>query len=434
MPKINWEQTEKQSEVWGYLNDKTTTDILFGGGAGGAKSFTGCAWIIIMCGKYPKSRWLIGRKKLTALKESTFITFLDVCKKWGIKNGRDFKITGQQQNIITFSNGSTVYLKDLFLYPSDPEFDNLGSTEYTGAFIDEANQLVYKAVETVKTRLRYKLDEFNLVPKLLATCNPAKNWVYMEFYKPNKEGKLESCRKFVQSLVTDNPFIDSNYINQLKSIKNKAQKERLLFGNWEYDDDPSAMFSFDIISDLFTTKAKNQEEKFISGDISRKGSDNMPIGYWEGLQLKEIHVLPYEIRSDTKKSAQWIMDFADKKGVRRSHIVLDEDGVGGGVVDQIDGCIGFINNSSPIQSFEVKYDESKRVNYSNLKSQCYFMLAQFAEQGNVGVSETTDAIRNAIVEELGVVKQRDIDKDGKLAVIGKDKMKEILAEALTMRI
>ena len=426
MPKVTWEQTKKQSEAWECLVDSTTTDLLFGGGAGGAKSFLGCAWIILMAGQYPGTRWLIGRKKLKSLKETTLLTFWSICAMWGIKVGRDLTFNGQD-NIITFQNGSEIFLKDLFQYPSDPNFDSLGSMEITGGFIDEANQLAFKAVEVVRSRIRYRLDEYGLIPKLLMTCNPSKNWPYTEYYKPDKEGKLPKEKKFIQALVRDNPFISKHYVKQLKSIKDKATRERLLKGNWEYDDDPSAMFPFDVISDLFTTKAKNREGKFISGDISRKGKDNFPIGYWEGFQLKEIHVLPYEVRSNTAKSAQWIVALAERKGVRRSNIVLDEDGVGGGVVDNIPGCVGFVNGSAPIQppSFEAK----QRVNYQNLKSQCYFELARLAEEGEIGVDEVPDEIRNAVTEELGEIKQKDIDKDGKLAVIGKDAVKESLGRS-----
>lgn len=427
--EINWKQTEKQSLAWGYLTDSTTTDILFGGGAGGAKSFLGCAWVIIMCGLYPGTRWLIGRKKLKSLKETTLNTFFDVCSMWGIRPGVDCVYNGQE-NIITFSNGSEVLLKDLFQYPSDPNFDSLGSLEITGAFLDEVNQLVYKAVEIVRSRVRYRLDEYRLIPKMFMGCNPSKNWVHMEYYKPWREGTLAPGRMFIQALATDNPFISKHYIAQLKSIKDKATRERLLFGNWEYDDDPSAMFPFDIIGDLFTTKTEKSEDKYISGDISRKGKDNFPVGYWEGTQLKEVQCIPYEVRSSTASSAKWISDFADRKGVRRSHIVLDEDGVGGGVVDNIPGCVGFVNNSSPIQPAELQWDkEAKKVNYANLKSQCYFLLADLAEQGKIGIDEVSDEIRNAIIEELGEIKQKNIDRDGPLAVIGKDEIKESLGRS-----
>ena len=136
-------------------------------------------------------------------------------------------------NIITFYNGEVI-LKDLFQYPSDKNFDSLGSLELTAAFIDECNQITEKAKQIVSSRLRYKLDENNLVPKTLLTCNPSKEWVYTNFYKPHKENRLPNYRKFIQSLVTDNRHISKHYKDQLEKLDH-ISKQRLLYGN-EYDE------------------------------------------------------------------------------------------------------------------------------------------------------------------------------------------------------
>jgi len=182
------ELTKKQTKALDLLEDKITIETLFGGGAGGAKSVLGCYWILKCCLKYPSSRWVIGRWKRKHLYETTLNTFWEVCKMQGI-NSNHYAFNSQS-GVITFFNGSEVLLKDLFLYPSDPNFDSLGSLEITGAFIDEANQVSEKAKTILKSRIRYKLDQFNLIPKVLYTCNPAKNWVYSEFYKPFKQGVL----------------------------------------------------------------------------------------------------------------------------------------------------------------------------------------------------------------------------------------------------
>ena len=62
----NFTQTQKIAIK--YLFDKTTTEVLFGGAAGGGKSFVGCSWLILMCLKNPKTRYLMGRSKLDSLK------------------------------------------------------------------------------------------------------------------------------------------------------------------------------------------------------------------------------------------------------------------------------------------------------------------------------------------------------------------------------
>jgi len=428
MPQINWEQTLKQSDAWGFLFDKITEELLFGGGAGGGKTRLGCSWLIIVCGMFPGTRWLIGRSKLKRLKETTLVTFFDVCKEWGIEKDKHFKYN-EISGTITWNNGSVILLKDLFNYPADPNFDDLGGLEITGAFIDEANQVKYKAIEIVKSRCRYKLDMYDLIPKILMTCNPSKGWPYTIFYKPFRDGVLEIYRKFIQALVTDNPFVSKTYVETLRKIRNSATRERLYKGNWEYDDDPGTMFPYDALTDMFTTKAKDQTEKWITADVSRKGEDKFPVFYWEGLQVKEIVVLPLEIRRDITKASEWLIRYADKKGVRRMHMIIDEDGVGGGVVDTVK-CIGFINGSKAFQPKEAADDPTKKVSYANLKSQCYDKLSLLVESGQVGVDYPgDDEVKNNLIEDLEHMKQVDVDKDTPFRVIGKEAIKEELGRS-----
>ncbi len=47
--------TKTQQRAVKYLFDNKTTEILFGGSAGGGKSWLGCAWLIVMCLQYPKN-------------------------------------------------------------------------------------------------------------------------------------------------------------------------------------------------------------------------------------------------------------------------------------------------------------------------------------------------------------------------------------------
>ncbi|MGO3285918.1 MAG: phage terminase large subunit, partial [Mesonia sp.] len=270
----------KQEYATYYLKDSTTQEVLYGGAAGGGKSALGCLWLIEMAQKYPGTRWLMGRSKLKTLKETTLNTFFELSSKLGITN--QFKYNGQD-NVIYWNNGSQIILKDLFLYPSDPEFDKLGSLEITGAFVDECNQLVYKAWQIVKSRIRYKLKQYNLIPKILGTCNPAKNWVYKIFYRPNKDNSIPETRQFIQALPTDNTHLPGSYLESLRGL-DKNSKERLYFGNWEYDDDPSALIDIDAIYDYFNPVHITPEgNKYLTIDIARKGKDKTVFRVWHGL-------------------------------------------------------------------------------------------------------------------------------------------------------
>ena len=68
----------KQEHAVFYLNDNLTKEVLYGGAAGGGKSALGCLWLISMCQRYPKTRWLMGRAKLKSLKDTTLNTFFDL--------------------------------------------------------------------------------------------------------------------------------------------------------------------------------------------------------------------------------------------------------------------------------------------------------------------------------------------------------------------
>lgn len=443
MITIRWEPSEKQMACWKVLQDKKHTEIFYGGGAGGGKSYLGCVWLLLSSIRYPRSRWLMGRAVLKTLKQTTLLTFFDICRAWGLQAKRDY-VYNSNDGLIKFANGSEIYLKDLAFYPADPEYDSLGSTEYTGAFIDEASQIKQKAKNIVMSRIRYKLDEFGVVPKTLIASNPSKNFLYKEFYKPWKEKKIEPFRAFIPSLVQDNPFISKHYILNLQKL-DPISKQRLLYGNFDYDDDPAKLFDYDDILDLFTNTPENREGKYLTVDVARKGKDLLTVFYWEGLLCRGIWAYQYKnqvhnfsgintIRGNpTKETIKIIEKLCERLHIRRSNVIIDEDGVGGGVVDGVEGCKGFVNNSSPMAS------GTKKTNYANLKSQCFFMAADYAKQGLIGVRTTNDDFKEALVEELEQIKQKDIDKDGKLAVMGKEYIKENIgrspdfADAFMMR-
>lgn len=374
--------------------------------AGGGKSALGCLWLIEMCQSYPGTRWLMGRAKLKTLKETTLNTFFQLSSQLGITEQFEYK---EQKGSILWNNGSEILLKDLFYYPSDPEYDQLGSLEITGAFIDECNQIQYKAWQIVKSRIRYRLSEFNLIPKIFGSCNPAKNWVYSLFYKPNTLKKLPEQRKFIQALPTDNPHLPKSYLESLLQLDVNS-RERLYYGNWDYDDDPTALISYESISNLFTNNhiSGSYKDVCLIADIARYGSDKAIITVWYGLVLKEYHV--FDISSTTQIQG-CINAMRSKHHIPASRCLADDDGVGGGVVDNC-GIIGFKNNSSPQDK-----------GYNNLKDQCGYKLAEMIKDMyfEADISEET---RTTIESELGQLKTYQSDKDGKMRLLPKEKIKE----------
>lgn len=424
--EINVTLTNKQKLAFEYLNTDEVTEILFGGSAGGGKSFLGCVWLITNCITYPKTRWLMGRSKLKALKQTTLATFFDICSKWGL-NADHYKYN-QQSGEIQFWNGSVIILKDLFLYPSDPNFDSLGSLEITGAFIDEVNQITEKAKNIVASRMRYKLDEYNITPKLLMSCNPARNWVYDEFYKKDKEVKLEAYKKFIPALVTDNPNISPHYIEQLKKL-DLISRKRLLEGQWEYEDD-NALMKYDNIINIFQDYNLSDDDYkyfknyYISCDVARKGKDKAVIMVWADFNVIEIHELNISLINEI---VDLINTLKTKYKINNRRIVIDGDGVGGGVVDYLKGTVDFVNNGKALNG----------ENYRNLKTQCYYKLSE--NINNIKIFNYSLNQKQNIIQELSVVGRKNIDKDGPLEILSKEEVKQMInrspdfSDAMMMR-
>lgn len=369
-------------------------------------------WLIANCQKYPGSRWLMGRSKLKTLKETTLKSFFEVSSKLGVSDQWKYN---SQDSIITFTNGSEILLKDLFLYPSDPEFDSLGSLEITGAFVDECNQLCFKAWEVVKSRIRFKLKEFGLTPKILGTCNPAKNWVYTEFYKPFRDKSMVSFRKFIQALPTDNPYLEPSYLQTLLRM-NKNSRERLYYGNWEYDDDVNSMIEYDAIHDYFNpTHLVSGDKRYITIDVARKGKDNTVIRVWNGLLCVERVKLSKSLITET---AETVKGLQKKHRVSSSNTIADEDGVGGGLVDILK-CKGFLNGSKALNN----------ENYENLKTQCSVKMAELIQAREAGELYASPDLKKIVTEEMEQVKRRDLDKDGKIKIVKKDEIKQMLGRS-----
>jgi phage terminase large subunit len=425
----------KQTQALDYLEDKVTNELIYGGGAGGGKSILGCYWIVKQCLKYPGTRWLVGRSKGKTLKETTLNSLFEVTKMQGMKADVDF-IYNQQAGVIKFANGSEILLKDLFLYPADPDFDELGSLEITGAFIDECNQIVEKAWNIVKSRIRYKLDEYGIVPKILGTCNPSRGYVYYNFYKPFRDGVLSHKKAFIESLVDDNPFISQYYKENLQTL-DLASKQRLLFGNWDYQDTQKSLFNYSALIDVFSNAVDDKPTNYLIIDVGgdKETGDATKFSYWEGL-VEMWRKTFYGLRSED--IIQKAREFAKEYKIPYSRITVDSIGIGESIGNSslLDGIVPFKSSYAPIKTDEsivslpnVHYTKTAPLvsDYVNLRSQCTFVLAEHINTHKIA-SRTQGEDKEKVIEELSLY--QDITKnDEKRKVTSKDDIKVLLGRS-----
>jgi hypothetical protein len=177
--------------------------------------------------------------------------------------------------------------------------------------------------------------------------------------------------------------------------------------------------------------------------VARYGSDRTVISLWKGLLCEKIIT---KEKQGVDVTANDIKELAKSEFVPFSNILIDDDGIGGGVTDILRGTKGFNGGSSAIEinMTQTQYQQGAGVvrfikeNYKNLKTQCSYKLAEYVNNHKIAIRlEGKD--KELLIAELEQIKRKDPDKEGRLEIESKDKIKEILgrspdiADAIMMR-
>lgn len=432
--RFNTNGNEKQKECARAWLDSETIDIVYGGSKGSGKSFLGVSLIFGDALIYPGTHYFIARKKLNDLRKFTIPSIHEVLQLWGISDAY-YRFNGQD-NYFELYNGSKVFLIDAKYLPSDPHYYRFGSMQITRGWIEEAGEFEEEAKSNLQASIgRWKNDEYNLPPKLLQTCNPAKNYLYREYYKKSKEGAIESHKRFIQALPTDNQMLPANYIPNLILILTPNEIKRLVYGDWEYDDNPNALFDYNDILNVFTNSFVPAEGKrYITADIAYEGSDRFVIAVWHGWVVKEIIAID---KIDETMVSKKIHDVRIKNMIPINNVCYDADGLKrfvreSGKSGHLQGAKEFHNGGSPIKV------NGRPENFFNLKAQCYYLLAEKVRKNELYIQD--QIYRKQIIEELEQICKLPISDDGKIRLEPKDAIRERLgrspdfADVLMMRV
>lgn len=417
---IEFEPTPKQELLFEYLEDDNINQILYGGAAGGGKSYGICAIIIMQSLKYKGIRTLIGRQFLSTLKLTTMKTFQKILDEWSLIENVHYTYNSQQ-SIYIFRNGSEVVFKDLFQYPRDPEFTKLGGLELTYAFIDEAGEISEKAKDILLSRIGRQMNkEYNLKPKIFLTCNPTKNFIYKEFYSLFIEDKLEPNKAVILATSEDNPHLEG-YREFLEENLSGVDKDRLLYGKWDFNTIDELMINKKILEFVDTIKTpKYKAPNAIAADIARFGSDKTIIAlfYKDNTTIQITKII--ELKGvDTKESADYIRNLTREYNISLSNVVIDTDGLGAGTADNLKGCINLYNNG------KAQYNEK----FKNIKTQLYFRLANKVNTNRIGIDELDNEQVGYIVQELGSIKRKNIDDDNYKQINSKKEIKALIGRS-----
>jgi len=411
----NWEKGSlskhlKQETALKILTSNLYDLFLYGGAAGGAKSFTGMTWILFSALSYDNTRYFIARNEIKDIRDSVMITFSEVTDYFGITDYHYNSVT----NVITLPNKSQINLIEVKYKPSDPEYKDVGSTLYTSGWFEEAGEINQKAVSVLQTRVnRWGVEKHGLTGIVFLTGNPAKNWTKTEFYDKDKNGDLEKQnedpndfnRKYLPCLVTENPFISDKYIRSLRNQAKNDQSiyQRLFKGNWDFDDNPYQLAEQEMIESVFDNDHVQEGKTYLTADVARQGSDKAVIIAWSGWVAKEI--ITYD-KSSIPDIVHAIKYLRHKYRIPRTRCIADGDGVGGGVIDYAN-IKEFKNNAKPIRQGK------DTPNYRNLQVQCLYLLAEVINDGSLYIeADLTSKQKEEIKQELAQIQSAPNKRDG----------------------
>lgn len=409
---FNTRGNDRQEEVVKHWIDKTSSDIGYGGSKGSGKSYLGASLIFGDALIYPGTHYFIARKKLNDMRKYTLPTIREVMDGWGLDER--YYTFNAQDNFYTLYNGSKVYLIEAAYQPTDPDYARFGSIQMTRGWIEEAGEISEKAKNMLQATIgRWKNDVYNLSGKLLLTLNPAKNFVYEKYYLAKKENRMPDFRKFIQALPTDNKMLPKNYIRDLLRILDHRDAQRLVYGIWEYDDNPYSMYGYDEICNLFTNSyVQRSGQKYLSLDIAYMGADTFVATTWDGFVVEKVRALD---KIDEVAIGNQIIQWAEEDKVPYSNIVYDADGLRkftANSLKKLTAAKPFVNNSAPLQG----------KNYGNLKTECAFKLKELIDANQIFIADLE--FKKQIIADLEQICREPSDDEGKIRLESKKKFKE----------
>lgn len=248
-----FELTTKQLEGYRLMGGPQAHTLLYGGSRSG-KTFLICYANGMRAIKAPGSRHAITRLHNIDVRQAVMMdTFPKVMRlAWPDVAVKVNKVD-QFATIETEHGASEIWFAGL----DDKErVDKILGKEFATITVNEASQVSYSSVETLRTRLAQSVATISGAPLTLRAfydLNPSgrAHWTYKEFHegvKPTGE-RIDDPRDFRYLVMNplDNPHLPAAYIKQLHGLSAR-QRKRFLEGQY-LADVPGALWNSDLITE-----------------------------------------------------------------------------------------------------------------------------------------------------------------------------------------
>lgn len=243
-PQPTFSLTDKQSELVG-ASASSARHILAYGGSRSGKTFGFCYCIANRAFMAPGSRHLIARLHNIDVRQSIMLDTWPKMMRMAFP-GVPYEVNKSDQYIV-MPGGAEVWFGGL----DDKErVDKILGKEFATAYVNEASQVAYETITTLRTRLSQaclKSDGRPLALKAYYDLNPVGrgHWTYREFVegvRPENGMPIEpGSRAFVVLNPTDNPHLPAEYLAELDGLPDK-QRQRFRDGKY-LSEVPGALWS-----------------------------------------------------------------------------------------------------------------------------------------------------------------------------------------------
>lgn len=312
---------------------------------------------------------------------------------------------------ITCPNGVHIHFK------SADKPDNLFGEDVYSIVFDEAPRAKVDAFYA----LRSTITATKGVMKLIGNFGGVSNWMHQLKEKAKTDKEFAYYKVTAWDAVKAGILDEDEILQAQKDLPPKIFKQLYLAEEQESDDQ---LITYETMNNMWTNIHAEKGKKYITADIALHGSDKFQIYVWDGWRIIESITTD---KCDAPEVEKLLKDTAQKHGVGRGSIVYDADGLGSFLRGYLAGARPFNNGGKPIG----------KNNYKNLKSQCGYEFAKIANEDKILIDCELD--KSELMKELECLQSYALDKDMKIQLMPKAKIKEIIGhspdklDALIMR-
>lgn len=309
---------------------------------------------------------------------------------------------------ITTPNGSVIHFK------SADKPDNLFGEDVYSIVFDEAPRAkvdAYYALRSTITATKGKM-------KLIGNFGGVANWMHQVKEKSKTDKEYAYFKITAWDAVKEGILDEAEILQAQKDLPAKIFSQLYLAEENESEDQ---LISYDTMRSMFTNTFVESGKKYITADIALHGSDKFVLFVWDGWKIIDCIITE---KCEAPEVEKLLKNTAQKYSVQRSNIVYDADGLGSFLRGYLKGAKPFNNGAKPVSR------KHNNVNYKNLKSQCGYEFANHCNMEGIYIDCEIDKVE--LFKELECLQSYALDTEGKIQLMPKAKIKEIIGHSPDM--